>query len=149
MEVILNKYVKNLGGSNDIVAVKPGYARNFLIPRGLAMVANDTNKRIREERLKVKARKEDKMQARYAEISKQLAEATVKVGAKVGSSDKIFGSVTNYQLADAIQNQLGIDIDRKKISIAEGDVKSLGTYTLNIDLHKDHQVQCKLEVVAE
>ena len=149
MDVVLLQDVDNLGVKNDLVNVKPGYARNYLIPRGLAVNANKANLKWREELVKQTQRKEDKMLAGIQEVVDKLKGATIKVGAKVGTSGKIFGSVTPIQIADSVKKQLGAEVDRKKVEISE-EVKTLGTYTATVNLHKSiDPVEVKFEVVEE
>ncbi|HAE35245.1 MAG: 50S ribosomal protein L9 [Chitinophagales bacterium] len=148
MEVILLKDVENLGDANAVVKVKDGYGRNFLIPRGLAVVANDGNKRMLEELKRQTSIKEAKMMAEVEKMAGQFKDNVIRVGAKVGQNDKIFGSVTNVQLAEAIRTQLGVLVDRKKISMEE-DVKSLGNYSAHISLSAEKKVEVKFEVVEE
>lgn len=125
MQVILIQDVDNLGGSNELVSVKNGYARNFLIPKKLAVEASTSNLKQLEERLKVKRKKEEKMLAEINQVISKLQEGPLKLGAKTGTSGKIFGSVTSLQISRAIREQRGYDIDRKKISIND-EVKELG-----------------------
>ena len=148
MEIILIQDVDNLGGKNEQVKVKNGYARNFLIPRGLAVEANPSNKKQREERLKVAKKKEDAMLAQINSVIAKLTEAPLKVGAKTGTSGKIFGSVTSLQISRAIRDQKGYEIDRKKIHINE-EVKELGTYKASIDFGNGQHADVEFEVVAE
>jgi large subunit ribosomal protein L9 len=148
MEMILLKDVDNLGYANDVVKVKPGYGRNFLIPQKLAAVANSTNKKILAERLKVRDRKEVSLLAKINEVKEKIQKVSVRIEAKVGTTDKIFGSVTTHQIQEAILTQTGIEIERRKISFVEGAVKVLGNYTAKIDLAKDHTVEIPFEVVA-
>jgi large subunit ribosomal protein L9 len=148
MEVILLKDVEKLGYANDIVSVKNGYGRNYLIPQGIAVIASDGNKRMLEELKRQSAVKEAKIMAEVEKMVDQIQGATIKVGAKVGQNEKIFGSVTNVQLAEAIKNQLGVLVDRKKIEIEE-DVKTLGEYSAFIALPQDKKVEVKFEVVEE
>lgn len=149
MEVVLLQDVDKLGTQNAIVKVKPGFARNYLIPRGLALVANDGNKKFAQEKQKQAARREEKLVSQLQTIVDQLRNTVVKIGAKTGTSGKIFGSVTTLQLADAIKKQFGVNVDRKKVSILEEDIKTLGTYKALVDLHKDVKVEIDFEVVAE
>ena len=132
MEVILIQDVDNLGAANELVKVKNGYARNFLIPRKMAVEASPSNVKQMEERMKQAKKKEDKMLAEVNSVIAKLSESPLKVGAKTGTSGKIFGSVTPLQLSRAIREQKGYEIDRKKISLPE-DVKELGTYKAHID----------------
>lgn len=148
MEVILIQYVDNLGAKNELVKVKNGYARNFLIPRGLAVEANPSNRKQLDERLKVVRKKEAQMLAEFNSVVAKLQEAPLKVGAKTGTSGKIFGSVTSLQLSRAIKEQKGYEIDRRKIHIVD-EVKELGTYKASIDFGNGQQAQVEFEVVAE
>ncbi|MDE3250223.1 MAG: 50S ribosomal protein L9, partial [Bacteroidota bacterium] len=132
MQVILIQDVDNLGASNELVKVKNGYARNFLIPRKLAVEANPSNLRQMEEKQKQQAKREAKLLAEVNSVIAKLQEGPVKVGAKTGTSGKIFGSVTSLQLSRAIRDQKGYEIDRKRISIPE-EVKELGTYKAVVD----------------
>ena len=148
MEVILIQYVDNLGAANEVVTVKNGYARNYLIPRKLAVENNNSNRKQLEERLKQTRKKEAAMLAEINSVIAKLKEAPLKLGAKTGTSGKIFGSVTNLQLSRAIREQKGYEIDRKKIHIAD-DIKELGTYKANIDFGNGHSTDVDFEVVAE
>ncbi|RYY39110.1 MAG: 50S ribosomal protein L9 [Chitinophagaceae bacterium] len=148
MDIILIQDVDNLGGKNELVKVKNGYARNFLIPRGLAMEATPSNRKILAERQKVAAKKEAAMLAQIQQVIAKLQEGPVTVGAKTGTSGKIFGSVTALQISRAIRDQKGYDIDRKKISITD-DVKELGSYKAAIDFGNGHHSEVAFEVVAE
>lgn len=148
MEVILIQDVDNLGGRNEMVKVRNGYARNFLIPRGLAVEANPSNKKQMEERQKVARKKEDQMLAQINSVIAKLNEAPLKVGAKTGTSGKIFGSVTSLQLSRAIRDQKGYEIDRKKIHITD-EVKELGSYKANIDFGNGQHADVAFDVVAE
>lgn len=148
MEVILIKDVDNLGGVNEVVKVRNGYARNYLLPRLLAVENNPSNKKQLEERLKQVKKKEDKMLAEINNVIAKLKEAPLKIGAKTGTSGKIFGSVTSLQLSRAIREQKGYDIDRRKIQITD-EVKELGTYKANIDFGNGHSTELEFEVVGE
>jgi large subunit ribosomal protein L9 len=148
MEVILIKDVDNLGGINEVVKVKNGYARNFLLPRKLAVENSPSNKKQLEERMKQVKKKEDKMLAEINNVIAKLKEAPLKLGAKTGTSGKIFGSVTSLQLSRAIREQRGYEIDRKKISITD-EVKELGTYKATIDFGNGHSTELDFEVVGE
>src|SRR5687768_18410518 len=148
MEVILIQDVDNLGGSNELVKVRNGYARNFLIPRGLAVEANPSNRKQLDERLKQAKKKEEKMLAEINSVVAKLNESPLKVGAKTGTSGKIFGSVTSLQLSRAIRDQKGYEIERKKIHITD-EVKELGTYKASIDFGNGQHAEVSFEVVAE
>ena len=149
MEVILKQDIQNLGYANDVVSVKAGYARNYLIPKGLAITANETNKKVLEENMRQKAFKEDKVRKEAETLAKALEGITVKIGAKAAETGKIFGSVNNIQIADAIMEQFKYDIDRKKIVLDGDSIKELGTYSAEIRLHKDVKVNISFEVFAE
>ena len=148
MEVILIQDADNLGAANEVVKVRNGYARNFLIPRGVAVEANPSNLKQLEERMKQTKKKEDQMLAAITEVITKLKDGAVKVGAKTGTSGKIFGSVTSLQLSRAIREQKGYEIDRKKISIVD-EVKELGNYKAAIDFGNGQNVEVDFEVVAE
>jgi large subunit ribosomal protein L9 len=148
MEVILIKDVDNLGGINEVVKVKNGYARNFLLPRKLAIENSPSNKKQLEERLKQVKKKEEKMLADLNLVIAKLKEAPLKLGAKTGTSGKIFGSVTSLQLSRAIREQKGYEIDRKRIHIVD-EVKEIGTYKATIDFGNGHSTELEFEVVAE
>ena len=148
MQVILIQDVNNLGGKNELLTVKNGYARNFLLPSKLAVEASSSNLKVREEKLKVQAKKEAKLLAEIKEVISKLQEGAVKVGAKVGTSGKIFGSVTSVQISRAIREQKGYEIDRRRINIID-DVKELGTYKAAIDFGSGNTTEVEFEVVAE
>lgn len=149
MEVILKQDVPSLGYSNEKVNVKPGYARNFLIPQGIAILATEANKKILAENLKQKAFKADKVRNEAEELAKGLKDLTVKIGAKAAESGKIFGSVNAIQIAQALKDQFKFDIDRKKIHVDGEHIKELGTYKARIILHKEVQLDINFEVFAE
>lgn len=148
MQVILIKDVDNLGGLNELVDVRPGYARNFLIPQKFAIEASVTNLKMLEERRKQIQKRETKLLAEIAKVTEALKAAPVKLGAKIGVSGKIFGSVTAIQLARAIREQKGYEIDRRRISIVD-EIKEAGTYKANIDFGKENIVELEFEVVGE
>ena len=148
MEVILKQDVKNLGYKDDVVKVKPGYGRNFLIPKNMAEMATLSSKKMLTETVKQRAFKEQKVKAAAENTAAKLKEIIVKVGAKVGESGKIFGSVTSVQLADAIK-KLGYEVDRKNITMSEEGVKTVGTYTAEIRFHKEVTGTVTFEVVQE
>ena len=126
MEVILKQDVKGLGYKNDIVEVKNGYGRNFLIPQRMAVLATESNKKMQAEEIKQSSFKEQKMRTEATANAEKLSTVTVKVGAKAGESGKIFGSVTNIQIADALK-KAGYDVERKNIELNEEHIKTLGT----------------------
>ena len=148
MQVILIQDVDNLGGRNELATVKNGYARNYLIPSKLAVEASPSNMKQLEERLKVKAKKEAAMLAEINKVIEILKSSPVKIGAKTGTSGKIFGSVTSLQITRAIRDQKGYEIDRKRISIAD-EVKELGLYKAIIDFGNGNNVEIEFEVVGE
>ncbi len=148
MRIILLKDVPNLGYKNDVVEVKNGYGRNYLIPQNFAIVANRANLAKVEELSRQSARKQEKALAGLKAGIAKLDAAKITIGAKVGTTEKIFGSVTNVQIAEAIKKATGVEVDRRRISLEE-DIKTLGTYTANIDFHKDLKYDLEFEVVAE
>lgn len=147
MEVILKTDIKGLGYKNDLVSVKPGYGRNYLIPQGFALLATNSNKRILEENIKQASHKAEKIKTEAENLAAQLEKVTLEVKAKIGESGKIFGKVTTLQISDALAAK-GIEIDRKKISI-NTPVTGAGEYEAEIDLHREVKTNVKFEVVAE
>ena len=149
MELILKKDVKNLGYKDDVVKVKSGYGRNFLIPRGYAIIADDSNRKVLSETLKQRSFKEEKIKKAAEVAAGALKGMVVKVGAKVGEKGKIFGSVNAVQLADAIK-KLGYEIERKNVKIHdEENIKTVGTYSADIRFHKEVVAKITFEVVEE
>lgn len=148
MEIILLQDIQNLGSKDDIVSVRDGYGRNYLIPKKMAILANETSRKVLAENIKQRAHKEAKLKAEAQALAAQLEGKTVTIGAKTSSSGKIFGSVNTIQLAEAI-NKLGFEIDRKQIKIAEDSIKEVGTYSAKIRLHKEVTVEFGFEVVSE
>src|ERR1700712_697055 len=148
MQVILIQDVDNLGGANELVTVKNGYARNFLLPGKLAVEANPSNLKQMEEKMKQLRKKEDKLLAEVNSVIAVLKSSPLKIGAKTGTSGKIFGSVTALQITRAIRDQKGYEIDRKRISINE-EVKELGLHKATIDFGNGNNTEIEFEVVAE
>ena len=148
MEVILKQDMDNLGYADEIVKVRPGYARNFLIPRGLAILATETNRKVLSETMKQRAHKAQKIKGDAESVAKQLESITLQIGAKVGESGKIYGSVNALQIADALSKH-GVNVDRKKIQLDTEHIKALGTYTAVVNLHKEIKAKVNFEVVAE
>jgi len=148
MQVILIQDVNNLGGANELVTVKSGYGRNFLIPKKLAVEANPSNLKQLNERLKQQAKKEAKLLAEINNVIAVLNQGTLTIGAKTGTSGKIFGSVTSVQIARAIREQKGYEIDRRRIQILD-EVKELGTFKAKIDFGNGNETELSFEVVAE
>lgn len=148
MEIILTQDIERLGSKDDIVNVKNGYARNFLIPTKKATAATASAKKVLAENIKQRAHKEAKLIAEATKIAEQIVNKKVKIGAKTSTSGKIFGSVNTIQLAEAI-NKKGFAIERKQISLPEESIKEIGKYTAKIKLHKKVVVELEFEVVAE
>lgn len=148
MEVILKKNVDNLGYADEIVKVKPGYGRNFLIPQGYAILATESAKKAHSEVLKQKAHKESKILAEAEELGKKLEATAVKIITKAGEKGRIFGSVNTVQLSEALK-AAGIEIDRKSIKIKEEPIRELGNYEAVANLHKNVKTTFTFEVVAE
>jgi large subunit ribosomal protein L9 len=148
MEVILKKNVDKLGYANEIVSVKPGYGRNFLIPQGYAILATASAKKAHEEIMRQKAHKETKMAAEAQEIASKLADLKVSIFTKAGENGKIFGSVNTVQLSEALK-KAGFEIDRRSISIKNEPIKEVGTYSAEANLFKGVKQSFTFEVVAE
>jgi len=148
MQVILIKDIDNLGSANEVVKVRPGYARNFLIPQKYAVEASPSNLKMAQEKDKVKHKRENALLAEIAKVVDVLKASPVKVGAKTGTSGKIFGSVTSIQIARAIKEQKGYEIDRKRIAITE-EVKEVGTHKATIDFGNSNVIELDFEVVGE
>jgi large subunit ribosomal protein L9 len=148
MKILLIQDIQNLGYKDDIITVKDGYARNFLIPKGLAINATSSAQKVHAEILKQRAHKEEKIKKEAQEIAEKLKDITLTIGAKTSSKGKIFGSVNTIQLAEALKEK-GFDIDRKHISIKEELIKEIGKYTAKIRFHKEVQVEIPFEIVAE
>ena len=149
MEVILKQDVKNLGSKHDLVKVRSGYARNFLFPQGFAIEATEGRRKEVAEVVKQRAHKEEKLRTEAEKFSELLKSMVLKVGAKAGEKGNIFGSVTSIQIAEAIKKS-GYDVDRKNISLDnEENIKTLGTYTASVKLHKEVTIKVNFEVIAE
>jgi len=148
MEVILKQDVKGLGYKHDLVKVKNGYGRNYLIPQGIAALATDSAKKMHAETLKQRAYKEEKLRTEATANAEKLANVSIQVGAKAGEQGKIFGSVTNIQLAEALQ-KAGYNVERKNIEITSDAIKQLGSYTAKVRLFKEISATINFEVVAE
>lgn len=147
MEIILKEDVANLGHKDDIVKVKPGYGRNYLIPQGMAVLATASARKVHAENQRQRAHKEEKMRQEAAAVATQLEGKKLTIGAKASSTGKIFGSVNNIQIAEALEKD-GFKIERKNIVIKD-TVKELGSYTATVKLHRDVKVSIGFEVVAE
>lgn len=147
MEVILKTDIKGLGYKNDMVEVKPGHGRNYLIPQGFAVLATGSNKKILAENVKQAAHKAEKIKTAVEELAAKIGEMTLEIKAKIGESGKIFGKVTTLQISDALATK-GVDIDRKKISI-NVPVHGAGEFQAEVDLHREVKCKVKFVVVAE
>jgi large subunit ribosomal protein L9 len=148
MELILKQDVENLGFKDDIVTVKNGYGRNYLIPQGYAVLATASAKKVLTENLKQRAYKESKIVEEAKTVATTLQGLEIKISAKSGAGDKLFGSVSNIDLADALQKE-GQTIDKKYINVVGGSVKRLGKYNAVIRLHRDVTIDLPFEVIAE
>ena len=148
MQVILIQDVNNLGGANELVTVKNGYGRNYLIPQKFAVEANPSSLKQLQERQKQQAKKEAKLLAEINSVIAKLNEGALTIGAKTGTSGKIFGSVTSVQIARAIREQKGYEIDRRRIHIID-EVKELGTFKAKIDFGNGNETEVSFDVVAE
>ena len=147
MEIILKQDIKNLGEKDDVVIVKPGYGRNYLIPKGYGILATSSSKKVLAENLKQAQFKQDKIKNDALAIASRLEGVKLTVGAKAGESGKIFGAVNTIQVADALKKE-GFEVDRRRITF-ETEPKFVGEYVANLNLHKEVKVQVPFEVVAE
>ncbi len=147
MEIILKQDVSGLGYKNDTVKVKPGYGRNFLIPNGSAIIANESNKRMTAENIRQAAHKAAKLKQDAEALAAKIGELVVEIKTKAGESGKIFGAVTAVQVAEILKSK-GFEVDRKKVHFKE-QPKQLGTYTVTLDLHKEVKHTLSVNVVAE
>lgn len=148
MEVILKKTVDKLGYKDEVVTVKPGYGRNFLIPQGYGILATASAKKAHAETMKQRAHKESKVLAEAEETATKLVEVTLTIGTKAGENGKIFGSVNTVQLSEALK-AVGFDIDRKALKIKNEPIKEVGSYEAEVNLHKGVKPTIKFEVVGE
>lgn len=148
MDIILLKDIDRLGYKHDIVNVKPGYGRNYLIPQGLAVNANAVNRKKRDAIIAEEEAREAARLEEYQEMAEAMKDKVLKIGVKAGTTGKIFGSVTNVQLAHAIQEQLGLEIERRKIVLPE-EVKEVGAYTATLNLHKELSTTIDFELIEE
>lgn len=149
MDIILTQDVKNLGYKNDIVTVKPGYARNYLIPQGFAILATESARKVLAENMRQQAYKLEKIKKDAEGVAAVLEGLTLRIPTKAGETGKIYGSVNNVQIANAIKEAKGIEIDRKQIMLDENTIKEIGKHNVKIRLHKDVMVEIELEVFAE
>ncbi len=149
MRIILKQDIAKLGYTNDIINVKNGYARNYLIPQGKAIQATAQNEKILKEVLKQKSHKEEKIRNEAQTIATSIEAVSLTIGAKVGTSGKLFGSVNAMQIADALKEQANIEIDRKKLIVDSDKINGIGAFTATINLHREVKATLKFEVVAE
>ncbi|MEY4660530.1 MAG: ribosomal protein [Bacteroidota bacterium] len=148
MQIILIQDVNNLGGANEVVTVRNGYARNFLIPQKMAVEASPSNLKQLEERLKQIRKKEEKMLAEINKVIAALQEGPVTIGAKTGTTGKIFGSITTVQIAKAVREQKGYEIDRRRIHLVD-EIKEVGSYKAKVDFGNGNEAEIAMEIVAE
>ncbi len=148
MDIILIQDVNKLGQKDDIVQVKDGYARNFLIPKGYAIAASASARKMHAENLRQRAHKEEKIKAEAREIAEKLNGLKLIVGAKTSSSGKIFGSVNTIQIAESLKEK-GFDIDRRSITLPEDQIKEVGSYKAVIKLHREVKAEVDFEIIAE
>lgn len=147
MEVILKQDIKGLGYKNDVINVKPGYGRNYLIPQGLAIIANASNKKVIEENVRQAAHKAEKVKNDAQALADSIGDIVLEIGAKVGESGKIFGAITTLQISDALKAK-GFEVDRKNITFPQ-DVKEVGEYVALLDLHKQVKKEVAFKVISE
>jgi large subunit ribosomal protein L9 len=148
MEIILKQDVTNIGHKDDIITVKNGYARNYLIPKGMAETATPSAKKMHAETMRQRAHKEAKLREEALEFAKKLEGISLEIGAKTSTKGKIFGSVNTIQISEALAEK-GFDIDRKNISIKEDLIKEVGKYTATVKLHRDVRIEVPFEIKAE
>lgn len=148
MDIILKQDIPSLGEKDDIITVKDGYARNYLIPKGMATAATKSMKKMHAENLKQRAHKEEKIKSEAIEIVEKLKDINLTIGAKTSSTGKIFGSVNTIQIAESLE-KLGFPIERKRITIKDDAVKQIGKYKAKIKLHKEVETEIDFEVVSE
>lgn len=148
MEIILLQDVANLGSKDDVVVVKNGYGRNYLIPQKLAILATSSSKKVLSENLKQRAHKEARLKEEALKQAEILKTISIVIGAKTSSTGKIFGSVNNIQVAEALKEK-GFEVDRKQITIKEDSIKEIGKHTAKVKFHREVVVELEFEVVAE
>ena len=149
MEIILKQDVTNLGYKDDIVTVKNGYANNYLLPQGMAIIATPANKKMHAETLRQRAFKEEKLRKEAETLKAALDGKNVRLTAKVGENGQLFGSINNIQIADALKEQYNYDVDRKKIVVDGSKIKEVGTYTALVNVYREIKAEINLDVVAE
>ena len=146
MEIILKQDVKNVGFTDDVVKVRNGYGLNFLIPKGMAIIANETNKKVHAEVVKQRGHKLNKLRMDAEQLAASLGNVTLNVPAKVGENGRLFGSVTSQNLVDML-NKMGYSIDKKQITMPEEHIKKTGSYTAEVNLHRDLKAKINFDVV--
>lgn len=149
MQVILIEDVANLGFKDDIVNVKNGYANNYLLPQGMAIIATESNRKVLAENIRQRARKEEKIRTEASTLKTALDGKTVRVAVKVGENGQLFGAINNIMVADALKEQHNYDVDRKKIVVDGNKIKEIGSYQVAVNVYRDIKAQVNLEVVAE
>lgn len=147
MEVILKQDVQGLGYKNDVVKVRSGYGRNYLIPNGFALIASPSNKKMMEENIRQAAHKAERVKQDAEALAAKIGELTIDIGTKAGESGKIFGAITALQVSDILKSK-GFDVERRKIVFKETP-KELGTYPVILDLHKEVKHEIRINVIAE
>jgi large subunit ribosomal protein L9 len=148
MEIILKQDINKLGAKDDVIVVKDGYARNYLIPKGFAVIASASAKKVLAENIRQRAHKEAKIRAEAEKIAAKINGLQLTIGAKTSSTGKIFGSVNTIQISEALQAK-GFEIDRKSILIKDEQVKEIGSYKARVKLHKEVFAEIDFEVVSE
>ncbi|HDJ34311.1 MAG TPA: 50S ribosomal protein L9 [Bacteroidetes bacterium] len=148
MEIILKQDIPNLGGKDDIIQVKDGYARNYLIPKGYAIAATASARKVLAENIRQRAHKEEKIREEARGVAQKMEGISLTIGAKTSSKGKVFGSVNNIQIAEALKEK-GFDIDRKNILIKDEPIREVGKYVATVKLHKEVSVDIEFEVVSE
>ena len=149
MEIILKQDVINLGYKDDIVTVKDGYANNYLLPQGMAIMATPSNKKQLQETLRQRAHKQEKLLKEAETLKAALEGKNVRIATKVGESGQLFGAVNNIQIADALKEHYNYDVDRKKIAVDGSKIKTVGTYTAIVNIYRDIKAELNIEVVSE
>ena len=149
MEIILTQDIAKLGFANDVIKVKNGYANNYLIPKGLAKQATSSAKKILAENLRQRSHKEEKIRKEAEVLAQAIEAAELNIGAKVGQSGKIFGSVNAMQISDALKSQANLTIDRKIIDVKGDNIKEIGSYTAKVKLHRNVTATISFNVVSE
>jgi len=148
MNVILKQDIPNLGHKDDIITVKDGYARNYLIPKGYAINATAQNRKVHEESLRQRAHKEAQLKEAAVELAEKLKKVSLSIGAKTSTKGKIFGSVNTIQIAEALTEK-GFEVERKNISIKDDLIKEVGSYSATVKLHREVHVDIPFEIVSE